>query len=340
LVAVTTNFYKLSNEPLIYVISSGWGMAPGLSVCLSDARRRPCEILVVVYWHLIDIADELIAQIHQIESLFTEVRITVLCAASSDVDLLQLKGVHALHVHANALIDEEIYKVDNSVQKQFSALHNANMASWKRHFLAWNVQGVAVITYAIGGNIERTSTGTSVFSTSFETAQAKAAFDGYIAAKFLNFSYENGVTLLSHKDVCSAINRSHCGLILSEKEGGNFASAECLLSGVPIVSTESVGGRDVFFNQQDVTIVPPDANAVNSAVMDWTRRQVDPEAIRTRILKKFLPHRRRLLDWLTVTTGKDWFQDTNENLWSPQFVDKLRQSVTREVTIHVQSNQQ
>lgn len=57
-----------------------------------------------------------------------------------------------------------------------------------------------------------------------------------------------------------------------------FASMEYLLCGLPIVSTPSIGGRDVFFDKDYVEIVEPDPHAVKEAVIEMVRRRVrDPK---------------------------------------------------------------
>ncbi len=71
---------------------------------------------------------------------------------------------------------------------------------------------------------------------------------------------------LSPEEVGRIVARSHCGLAFSPLEGFCRASSECLLSGVPVVSTRSTGGRDVWYDRYNSIIVEPDVDAVYEAV--------------------------------------------------------------------------
>ena len=49
-------------------------------------------------------------------------------------------------------------------------------------------------------------------------------------------------------------------------EGSNHFSMEYMLAGLPIVSTPSTGGREVFFDHEFCTICEPHPNSVRDAV--------------------------------------------------------------------------
>jgi glycosyltransferase involved in cell wall biosynthesis len=48
--------------------------------------------------------------------------------------------------------------------------------------------------------------------------------------------------------VNQGLARAVVGLCLSTVEGSNYASMEYMLAGLPIVSTPSIGGREVYFD--------------------------------------------------------------------------------------------
>ena len=72
-----------------------------------------------------------------------------------------------------------------------------------------------------------------------------------------------------------------------------YASIEYLLCGVPIVTTPSLGGRHVFFDEENAFVVAPEAHAVATGVDEMVRRTLAPVAIRDRALDAMRQHRER-----------------------------------------------
>ena len=84
---------------------------------------------------------------------------------------------------------------------------------------------------------------------------------------FLNAFDEGGMPIrLPLSEVNRHLNRAGVGLCLSEREGAMFASTEYLLSGLPVVSTPSTGGRHVYYDEEYCWTVPPDPRSVAEAV--------------------------------------------------------------------------
>jgi glycosyltransferase involved in cell wall biosynthesis len=102
-----------------------------------------------------------------------------------------------------------------------------------------------------------------------------------------------------------------------------FACCEYLLSGLPIVTTPSRGGRDVFFHSDYVEVVEETPEAVASGVARLIARNLDPEMIRNRTYQLFMEHRARLLFRLSGLAQRDLFKHAGPNLWLPQFVNKF-----------------
>lgn len=75
-----------------------------------------------------------------------------------------------------------------------------------------------------------------------------------------------------------------------------FASIEYLLCGLPIVSTTSIGGRDIFFSSDFSEIVEDDPSDVSRAVKELISRKIPAWEIRTATLSKIEEHRNRFVD--------------------------------------------
>jgi hypothetical protein len=97
-----------------------------------------------------------------------------------------------------------------------------------------------------------------------------------------------------------------------------YASIEYLLTGLPVVSTLSLGGRDYFFDDDFVRIVDPDPRLVRAAVDELARAAGSREEIRRRTLATVREQRSRfvtLLDELGVALA-----DLDAaRLWSDRF---------------------
>ena len=71
-------------------------------------------------------------------------------------------------------------------------------------------------------------------------------------------------------------------------------------------------------------MVAPTPAAVEAAVAHCVDWPVDPEELHALALAKAIPHRRRLLDWLSQVIERDAHAMANANAWLPSFRDKLR----------------
>jgi hypothetical protein len=68
-------------------------------------------------------------------------------------------------------------------------------------------------------------------------------------------NYKNNTYIkLNAREICEIYNESNIAGIFSLCEGACFASTQYLLSGLPVVSTQSKGGRDIWFNDRNSII--------------------------------------------------------------------------------------
>jgi glycosyltransferase involved in cell wall biosynthesis len=176
----------------------------------------------------------------------------------------------------------EIYHIDHSVEKKYLAVCNSKTALYKRHWLSAKVKNKIFITYAT--DMER-----KIDLEQFEPVEI-----------FKNVPPDVVVRLL---------NRCKIGLILSEEEGSCLASMEYLLCGLPVVSTESRGGRSEFYTPENSIIVPPDANEVFAATQLMLRRlenrEADPTAIRAGAIRRAQEFQRTFLNDLSVLLASE-----------------------------------
>lgn len=305
----STFFLKIFEDPPIYVLASGLSLNSGLRHCIRDAGDRPFHIIVVPYWAVPDVADVLETFAETAETLHPKLRVHFMCPDEDTTQLLLSRRLSAIHVHQNAFIDDRIFRPRPDVTKRFAAIHNAAMTEWKRHHLAWDVQNICVVTYR-------------------NTAQSDPKFvRGYRNLAWTNLGEDGNISYLAADKVAELVCASRTGLILSAKEGANFASGEYQFCGIPVITTPSEGGRAAFLDRGSTLIVEPDGRQVLRAVAYANTHLLDPQQVRDRVMKKAIAHRERFLDWMSMLVGERLQAQADGRAWLPSFKDKLRDRV-------------
>lgn len=179
-------------------------------------------------------------------------------------------GFRGALVNNNCFVDERAFRVlYDTYAKPYRAIMVARNVAFKRHYLASKVADLALI--AGGYNADPAAT---------------AALPPHV--------YNNDVEL-SANEVCRKLNDAVCGLILSAEEGACYASSEYLLSGIPVVSTESIGGRDVWYDDYNSIICESTPEAVAAAVEYFNTHRRDPYVIRARHLEQMQRYRKKFI---------------------------------------------
>jgi hypothetical protein len=311
-----TSVFRLWADPHVFVISDGHWLPSGLNLALRAAAGQLCYVLTQTCGHIPRRIKQLQSAQTYLQRHHPKARLIPLAPNDDGIRLFQNAGLSPLLCHHNALIDERIFYPDLSASKEYDAVHNAQAAAYKRHYLAFDVPRIAVIT----------------FSLKPDPSEIQKLTKSYCDLKFINYSPEAGHTWLKPAEVRRILNQAHCGLILSEVEGGNYASMEYLLSGVPVITTPSVGGRDEFFDKRHVVVVEPTASAVREAVERIVARALDPLEIRAAALARARVHRMNLVAWLSQVTGCDLRGLADGSGWLPQFRHKLENIIEYRAT--------
>ena len=131
------------------------------------------------------------------------------------------------------------------------------------------------------------------------------------------FTHDPPTKYLNSWEVARNLNACRVGVCLSAVEGAMFAAVEYLLCGLPIVSTPSLGGRDVWFDPKFTRIVEPEPNAIAAAVQELIDLRLDPAAIRAATLARMAEHRQRFTSAVqeifdTARVGRDFAREFYE----------------------------
>jgi hypothetical protein len=221
-----------------------------------------------------------------------EHRLIFVCNSQSEVEGLRAVGEAAFFHNKTANVAERIFTPLDGVHVEFDAIYNAQLVPWKRHELSLGIERCAFLFY------RGLPLPTAAATEAAIVARHAAAAPGHV---FNNRFDEHGKPArLSPQTVNTHLNRAHVGLCLSEKEGAMFASVEYMLSGLPVVSTPSIGGRDVYFDEEYCLIVPPDPRSVAEAVQALKLRAIPRAYIRQKTLKRLEENRSRFLGLLNA----------------------------------------
>jgi glycosyltransferase involved in cell wall biosynthesis len=216
-----------------------------------------------------------------------------------EMENFSIKGFQGDVINQNVWLDENLVMRPINVDKIYDAIYVGRRSAFKRHFLASRVHRLALIAGINHGN-----------------AIADIPPNDYLNDK-----------PLSQEEVCKKINQAYCGLILSEEEGACFASSEYLLCGIPVVSTPSKGGRDVWYNEYNSIICDPTPDAIALAVEEFVRNPRDPQRIRQDHIDQAQKYRERFINLLADVFNRFGVVDVEPlNYFKANFFHKLRKS--------------
>jgi glycosyltransferase involved in cell wall biosynthesis len=183
----------------------------------------------------------------------TGLRIVMCCNDTNSLEIVSNESISsfsAILCNHNATIDREIFNIQEC-NNIWNSVYTARVCKLKRHYLSY---GLNNILYLTSGN----------------KYNDKYSKEGHSA---LIDNQNNSFTLCSQHltafEVNDLLNKSKVGLCLSSQEGAMYSSVEYLLCGLPIVSTKSTGGRDVFFTDTNCIIAEDSIESVSSCVQQW-----------------------------------------------------------------------
>ena len=213
----------------------------------------------------------------------------------------------------NATLDRNIFSIGgkNPKLRLWDSVYVARIATQKRHYLAKHLNKIALVTAGITDSL------------GFDEVYKEVCSN--LSTKHFLFLHSDNI---HSNEVLGILNDSKVGLCLSANEGAMFASIEYLLCGLPIVSTKSKGGRDVFFTDKNCIIAEDTPESVSECVQHWldnypTRKQrnkIREEAIATQ--KK---HTKVLKDKLKEISPSDI--DIDE-IYKKEYIHKMHHGTT------------
>ena len=245
-------------------------------------RLQKIDVLFLLRfsWAILDVSeiDELVKKLKAEILQFPRHQFMVLCNEEWQVTHFEASGIEAVFVNSNSFVNETCFSPVINENIQYAAVYNAAMAPYKRYELSINLPSIMAITYKYSGT----------YLTDYEDKIRSLLPQAYWVNDEIAKGEKISVNILP-----TLYAKCGVGLCLSEVEGAMFASIEYLLCGLPIVSTYSRGGRDVFFDERFVRVADPNPVSVAEAVNELISKNIDRQMIRDETIKKILIHRER-----------------------------------------------
>lgn len=224
-------------------------------------------------------------KVEQIRELMPKLKLYFLCNSEKEKENFESIGCRAIYCNQNAFLNENRYHVLN-IKKKFDAVYLARMTPIKRHELALATEKLLLI----GDYFERESKHA-------EAILANRRADSVWIRKV------RGVLMFYY------LNRAKVGLCLSPEEGAMYACAEYGLCGLPVLTTECLGGRENSLAPEYTKIISqnPTALEVAAAVKQMNEKTYDSKKIREATIQVLNSHRARYRE-----LGREIFDETKE----------------------------
>jgi len=319
----TTPYSIISIEPPIFYIKSFFDQSghASLQPLFDYLQNRTAYFLKSWSWHIENIneVEKISNSENQHITQYPKHKIIHLCNTVEQQEIFHKNKLNAIFCNQNCLIDEKIFNPITGIVKEFNAVYDAKFTTFKRHYLAEKIDNLAFIYYYdLLNDIDCYQEILSLFPHARYFNQALA---------------KNNKFLLSPYQVNQCLNACKVGLCLSSVEGAMYASIQYLLSGLPVVSTKSKGGRDIFFDEEFTLIVEDDSDAIKEGVDELIRRNISAETIRAKVLKKIKEHRLILIKLVQSIYEQEGIEKDFSVEWESLFYNKLMKLQTPEQAI-------
>ncbi|HUN54980.1 MAG TPA: glycosyltransferase [Smithella sp.] len=220
-------------------------------------------------------------------------RMIFLTNTENENRMLAAAGLETAFVSSNSFVSPEIFRPLPESKKRFDAVYDSRISDFKRHNLSTRINSLALIT--------------ARYPSLHDEPYSRSIMDILPQAYWFNDPLKTSYRPMSLPEINTAINQCRVGLCLSAEEGAMYASMQYLLSGLPVVSTQSLGGRDEFFHSDYALVVADNPEAVAEGVMQMRHCPVDALEIRRRTLDKIERHKTRLYELLdSICADVEW----------------------------------
>lgn len=227
--------------------------------------RRSLNFVMLAWTHEDDASiKELAADLKEIAKRLPLSQNIILANTRRELELFRASGIPAIEGNLLLFTNENDFWIEPDCSTDVVATYVGTLAPYKRHELACNIDDLALLYWRPSDEILQ----------KIQHILPHAIFRNHQNST-------NEYRLIRGKKYCQMLARSKVGLCLSRYEGPMRASMEYALCGLPIVSTESFGGRiEVLRGRQFNRIVSDDPDDIARAVDELAAEKFNAQEVR------------------------------------------------------------
>ena len=279
-----TRLIKISDYYYDKLVSSGALETEQSNILLYIAVSHHCANKPL---HIIDLVKE----------QYPRVTVAILANTREEQQYYQARTNNpVIYCNNNAFVNYNLFKPTEGRVLKYDMLINSRFCRYKHNYLG---------RLCNGGNGGKGVAHIGYFSDKEEYVFPK--FGTYLNFGGRDLTPEN-YQFISPQDVVGHINSSMCVGIFSNVEGACRASSEALLCGVPVISTKSRGGRDVWYTRHNSVVCDSSVGSVRRALEEVRRRFARGEFNATKIREDHMneskQHVNRLFDHIESVLGR------------------------------------
>ncbi len=315
------NYYLISKDPYIIIILEPINDIQLFSKTIG--KDKDIVFLKFFSWTLYDkpyLLERTIFDYRIHLQKYPRHKLILLLNTVEEYNYFKKNDIDCHFINHNSLVDPQLFK-PSSVTKKYDVVYNGRLELGKRHYLLSLCKSIALISAPI-----------------LKQNEEKLKYLGMLKDAIPNskiFNFSGGINLsalqslkyipqLKPESISKILNLSRVGVILSYKEGACYASIEYLLSGIPMVTTKNIGGRDIFFDDRFCVRSLSNNYSVKHNIHKLIEKDIDPIIIREATLKKMKPHIDRMKN-LILNIFKLYGNNNIdiEKFWKGKFINKM-----------------
>ena len=315
------NYYLFNRDPYVLTVLESINDLQIFSKIIGE--EKDVIYLKFFSWTLFDrpgILERTIFDYKNQIKKFPKHKIIFLLNTPEEFRYFKSKGINCRFINHNAFVDPNIFKPINC-KKKYDIIYNGRLEILKRHYLLKSCKNISLLSASV-----------------LRSDHSKIKYLNFLKkiipnAEILNFDFPKKLSQLSSfedipildpREVSSAINKARIGVILSYKEGACYASMEYLLSGIPIVSTANIGGRDIFFDNRFCKTSLSNTYSIKKTISSLLSDNIPPDFIRSVTLNNIQIHVNKMKQLLEEIFLEYGVLNTNiDEVWEKIFLNKM-----------------
>ena len=217
---------------------------------LTTKHKTKPIVLMLLFWYfpITEINNNLIMRYAD------DYEFIILANTIEEYELYKHSPFECIFINHNCFINEDVFNIDPSKEKKYDMAVNSAFQAYKRIPLTKLVNNIVYISRKCD-EINNDSVSPDSFNSNSHFANFK---DNII--KHTNYAS------FTHNQVNSILNESLMGGIFSKVEGACFSSSQYLLCGLPVISTKCKGGREIWYNEDNMVYCEDNEESVKNCV--------------------------------------------------------------------------